>query len=155
MPLMTLKLPKVFLDTSAVFAGLLSATGGARQILRLAEIGHVSLYISKAVLRELEQIVRSKAPGQMANLALVLDAARVVIVGDADPAGLLSVTPHLDYAPDLIVAGAAQSSDCDYFVTLDRKHFLNNAALRAALHMPMGTPGDYLAWHRAQLPAVD
>ncbi len=54
----------------------------------------------------------------------------------------------LAYAPDALVLAAAASAGVDFFVTLDRRHFLGNAPLRAALPFPIGTPGDYLGWHR-------
>jgi hypothetical protein len=38
-----------------------------------------------------------------------------------------------------------------YFVTLDREHFLNNAALKQTMPFPVGTPGDLLAWYRRLL----
>jgi hypothetical protein len=37
------------------------------------------------------------------------------------------------------------------FVTLDRKHFLENALLAGSLPFPMGTPGDLLAWLKQRL----
>jgi hypothetical protein len=48
------------------------------------------------------------------------------------------------------VLAAAIAAQVDYFVTLDRQHFLTNEPLRAALPFPIGTPGDCLAWHRQQ-----
>jgi len=50
--------PKVFLDTSALFAGLWSDSGGARQILKLAEAGLVTLAVSPQVLSEIENSLR-------------------------------------------------------------------------------------------------
>jgi len=42
----------VFLDTSALFAGIWSAEGGARLVLRLAEVGAIRLLVSSQVLDE-------------------------------------------------------------------------------------------------------
>jgi len=46
--------PKVFLDPSALFAGLWSDIGWARQALKLAEAGLVVLVISPQILSEIE-----------------------------------------------------------------------------------------------------
>ena len=34
------------------------------------------------------------------------------------------------------------------FVTLDKKHFLQNKALKTAVSFPVGMPGDCLAWYK-------
>ena len=147
---MTPATPDVFLDSSAVFAAILSATGGARQILRLGELGQVRLLVSGAVLGEVERTLREKLPEHLPNLALWLDAAQVVVVATPQRAAVTRLQARLAYAPDALVLAAAVSADADFFVTLDRKHFLGNVLLRAALPLPLGTPGDYLAWHRAR-----
>ncbi len=143
--------PEVFLDSSAVFAAILSATGGARQILRLGEIGQARLRVSGAVLSEVERALREKLPDHLPTLALWLDAARVTVAAAPGKAALTRLRSWLGYAPDALVLAAAVGAGVDFFVTLDRKHFLDNAPLRAALPFPIGTPGDYLGWHRARL----
>lgn len=52
----------VFLDTSALFAGIWSAEGGARMILKLGEAGAIRLLVSPQVLAEAESALRRKAP---------------------------------------------------------------------------------------------
>ncbi|MBI4505569.1 MAG: hypothetical protein HY691_08545, partial [Chloroflexi bacterium] len=46
---------------------------------------------------------------------------------------------------------AAWAAGVDFFVTLDRAHFLDRPALRATIPFPLGTPGDFLAWYRARV----
>lgn len=152
---MTAATPDVFLDSSAVFAAILSPTGGARQILRLGEVGQIHLLVSGAVLAEVERTLREKLPEHMANLALWLDAAHVAVVSAPRKAAVTRLRAWLAYAPDALVLAAAVSADADFFVTLDRKHFLGNAPLRAALPFPLGMPGDYLAWHRARFAPAE
>jgi predicted nucleic acid-binding protein len=76
---MPLKNRKVFLDTSVVFAAVLSDQGGARVLFRLAEIGAIRLMIGPSVLKEADEVVRRKAPKSMPLLAQLLDAAHVEI----------------------------------------------------------------------------
>jgi hypothetical protein len=56
----------------------------------------------------------------------------------------------LGYAADAVVLAAALDARVDYFITLDRRHFLENPALHKAISIPFGTPGDCLAWFRAR-----
>jgi predicted nucleic acid-binding protein len=140
-----------FLDTSALFAGIWSAEGGARMILKLGEARAIRLLISPQVLDEIESALRRKAPELLGLLTLLLDRSNVVIVPSATPEALQrsqSLTGHLGDAQVLAAAWAAR---VDYFVTLDRKHFLDNSVLREAVPFPVGTPGDFLAWYRGQV----
>jgi predicted nucleic acid-binding protein len=57
----------------------------------------------------------------------------------------------LNYADDAVVLAAAIDAQADYFVTLDRQHFLSNPLVPATLPLPLGTPGDFLAWFRARV----
>jgi predicted nucleic acid-binding protein len=50
---------------------------------------------------------------------------------------------------DAQILAAAWLSDIDYFVTLDKRHFLENSGLIQAAEFQIGTPGDFLARFRA------
>jgi predicted nucleic acid-binding protein len=52
---------------------------------------------------------------------------------------------------DAKILAAAIASQADYLITLDRQHFLENAKLRQAVPLFVGTPGDFLAWFRGRL----
>jgi predicted nucleic acid-binding protein len=75
--------PRLFLDTSALFAGIWSAQGGGRLLLRLGEAGAVQLIVSSQVLQELEAVIHRKASQHMPTLALLLDRSRVKVVQPA------------------------------------------------------------------------
>jgi len=75
----------VFLDTSALFAGIWSAAGGARLVLRLAEVGAIRLLVSSQVLDEIERALRRKAPATLGLLALLLDRSGVEVVPPPAP----------------------------------------------------------------------
>lgn len=70
-------IPNLFLDTSALFAGIWSATGGARMLLKLGEARAVQLKASSQVLTEFESVLRRKAPQNLGALALLLDRSRI------------------------------------------------------------------------------
>lgn len=140
--------PSVFLDTSALFAGIWSSGGGGRLLLRLGEADAIRLVVSAQVLVELERSVRGKAPEQLPNLAVLLEQSGVDIA-EAPSKPLVDRSVHLTgHANDALVLAAAWSAGCEYFVTLDKRHFLNNQSLRASTPFPVGTPGDCLVWIR-------
>lgn len=140
---------RVFLDTSALFAGIWSASGGARMILKLGEVGAIQLVISLQVLEEIENVTRRKAPNSLGALALLLDRSQVEVRHSEGDVGLVQNLPK--HPGDARILAAALDSGVDYFVTLDRKHFLDDSTLREAVPLQMGTPGDFLSWLRSKL----
>ena len=140
-----------FLDTSALFAGIWSAEGGSRMILKLGEAGAVRLLVGPQVLDEIESALRRKAPDMLGLLALLLDRSGVEVVLSPTSDTVRDSEVLTGHSGDAQVLAAAWAAGVDYFVTLDRKHFLDNPTLRDAVPFPVGTPGDFLAWYRAQL----
>lgn len=143
--------PRLFLDTSALFAAVWSAQGGARALVRLGELRSVSLVVSSQVLAELDRTVNSKASQIIADVAVILNEARLAVV-DPAPIALVNYCESLTgYDNDAHVLAAAWHAHVDFFVTLDRKHFLSNETLIQESPFPIGTPGDCLAWLRTKL----
>jgi len=140
-----------FLDTSALFAGIWSATGGSRMILKLGEVGAIRLLVSPQVLDEIESALRRKAPDVLGLLTLLLDRSGVEVVPAPIPEAVQDSQALTGHLGDARVLAAAWATGAKYLVTLDRKHFLDNQTLRNAVLFPVGTPGDFLAWHRRQL----
>lgn len=143
--------PDLFLDTSALFAAIWSTAGGGRMVLKLGEAEAVQLWVSSQVLTELENVLRRKAAKALGNLTLVLNRSGVKIVPPPEPEFLELSQDILSYQPDAQVLAAAWSAGCDYFVTLDRKHFLDNQQIIETVPFLLGTPGDFLDWYRSKL----
>ena len=146
--------PRVFLDSSALFSGVFSSRGAARLILRLGESGVVELLVSSQVVAETERALRRKAARVLGHLAIVLDASGCRVV--PNPALEVvreweSLIPHL---PDASLLAAAVAAGADYFVTLDRQHFLENALLMSHPPLRIGTAGDLVDWLRSRLGAA-
>ncbi len=144
-------IPDVFLDTSALFAGIWSAAGGARMLLKLGEARIVKLHVSSLILTEIEAVLRRKSPESLGNLALLLDRSRIRMTPEPSAAHLRRCAGLVDYAPDAQVLAAAWTAVIDYFVTLDRRHFLHNQVMQTVVPFPVGTPGDCLAWYRKRI----
>lgn len=106
-------------------------------LLKLGESGLIDLAVSAQVLTEVEGALRRKAPAALGHMTLLLDRARWQM--------------HIPYAPDAAIFAAAVAAQADYLVTLDRRHLLGNSALESAAPLPIGAPGDALAWLRARL----
>lgn len=142
---------RVFLDTSALFAGIWSAEGGARMILKLGEAEAVKVLVSSQMLSEIENVLRRKAPASLGLLAVLLDRSGVEIAPSPTPESIQQSEALTGHAGDAYVLAAAWLAEVDYLVTLDRQYFLDNPAVQMATPFPIGTPGDFLAWYRSRL----
>jgi len=140
-----------FLDTSALFAAVWSEKGGARAILDLGEARLVDLVISSQVLTEIESALRRKAPAALGPLTLLLDTARVRVAPSPAAEQVASARELVAHPGDACVLAGALGVETDYFVTLDRKHFLDNATLVAAVPFAVVTPGAFLEKIRRSL----
>ncbi len=147
----TVERKRVFIDTSVLFAAVLSATGGSRLILKLGEAGVLRLVVSRQVLREADGVLRQKAPDAVALFGLLLDQAGVQIGRPAPRAQVEELRERVGHPGDARIVADAMRAKVDYLVTLDKKHLLGNTALSRHLSFPVGTSGDLLALLRHQL----
>ncbi len=144
---------EVFLDSSAVFAAILSEDGGARMILKLGEAHAIRVLVSSQVLAEVEGALRRKAPESLPCLAMLLDAAHATVGLSAGKSEVRRLRDAVGHDGDAQVLADAHAAHAAYFVTLDRKHFLDNKSARKVASCPMGTPGECLTWLRDKLSA--
>jgi predicted nucleic acid-binding protein len=141
---------RVFLDTSVLFAAVLSETGASRLILKLGEAGTLQVWVGARVLQEADAVLARKAAGSKAFFALLLDRARVRVGPAPDQAALLQATAIVEYPPDAHILAEALAAEVEYLVSLDREHLVGNPRA-SELPFPIGTPGDFLAWFRQRL----
>jgi len=141
---------RVFLDTSALFAAVLSEKGGSRLILKLGEAGAVQLWVGPRVLQEADAVLARKAVENKALFALLLDRAKVSVGPEPDDTALAQARTVVDYPPDARIVAEALAADADYLVSLDREHLVGNPRA-SELPFLVGTPGDFLAWFREHL----
>jgi predicted nucleic acid-binding protein len=140
---MTQKRLRVFLDTSVVFAAVLSPSGGSRKLFRLAEIGVLRLLVGPIVLRECEEVVRLKKPSSAPELAQLLAISRTETSPAPSARQIKTAKSLVHYKPDAYVLAEAIQAQPDWFVTHDKEHFLNQRP-RITLPFEIGTPGDLI-----------
>jgi predicted nucleic acid-binding protein len=144
---------KVFLDTSALIAGILSPTGAAHEVLRLCEAGVVQAVVSRQVLVEADRNLSHKLPTVLPEYRLFLKLLSPVVVEDpsvdvVDRAG--DVIHHND-AP---ILAAAIESDVDFLISWNTRHF-QTKSVRSYVRFPILTPGEFLEAFRQSIVSED
>ena len=142
--------PRVFLDTSALIAGLVSPRGASNLILSLAEAAVITLVVSEEVLVEAERNLRARLPRAIPAYQRFL-AACPIEKADPPDAAEVAAAAEIIHPKDAPILAAAMALRVDYLVTLDRKHFLDDPEVAHRSGLRIGTPGDFLAWLRARL----
>ncbi len=146
---------KLFLDSSALISGIISADGAARVLLLLAETGHLELTISAQVVAETERTIARKAPGAVNDYRLALRVSKVRIVRDPEAEEVRNHLHLITHAADVPILMAAMHAKVDYLVTLNRKHFIDDPGVANKTGIRIGTPGDALGWVRDRMRKIE
>lgn len=134
---------RIFLDTSVVFAAVLSESGGARKLFRLGEAGVIQLVLGPNVLRECEEVVRRKALTSLPTLAYLLELGQVEIAANPPDELVEQAYEIVAYRPDAYVLAEAIFAEPDWLVTHDKEHF-RKVREDSELAFQIGTPGDLI-----------
>jgi predicted nucleic acid-binding protein len=140
---MTTKKPRLFLDTSVIFAAVLSPSGGARKLFLLGEAGLMQLVVGPTVLRECQEVIQRKSPASLPILAQLMANASFETSQAPTQKQIDAAEAYVQYKPDARVLAEAMLAKPDWFVTHDKEHFLKH---RSKINLPfeIGTPGDVL-----------
>lgn len=142
---------KVFLDSSAVIAGIISSTGAARVLLVMSETGQIEIFISEQVIVESERTLARKVPHALPDFRKTLKNAQPKIIKKPTPKQIEDNLYLIADPDDVPILLAAMQAHVDYLATHNRKHFLNDPKVAERAGIKIGTPGDVLAWIRENL----
>ncbi|GAP13369.1 predicted nucleic-acid-binding protein, contains PIN domain [Longilinea arvoryzae] len=143
-----MKKPEIFLDSSALIAGIVSAQGAARVLLLLAENEKIELWVSEQVIAEVERNLARKAPRALPVAREMILRANIQILHDPKPADVRSHMDWINHAADVPILVAAANAQVDFLVTLDVRHFIDDPVVAQRSGLRIGTPGDALIWVR-------
>lgn len=141
----------IFLDSSALIAGVISETGAAHVLLQLGESEDILLTISEMVIAESERSIAKKSPRNLNDLRNLIKAAKLRIVHDPLNKEVENNLYLIGDPNDVPILIAAMKANVDYLATHNRKHFLDDPKVAERSGLKIGTPGDALAWIRENL----
>lgn len=146
-----MKKVNVFLDSSALIAGIISETGAAHVLLQLGETDDIALTISELVLNETKRSIARKSPENLENAQKEIQKSGISILQDPSHEEIQANLYLMDDPDDVPILLAASKARVDYLATHDHKHFLDDPKVAERAGIKFGTPGEVLAWIRENL----
>ena len=146
-----MKKVSIFLDSSALIAGVISENGAAHVLLQLGETEDISLTISELVFNETTRSIGRKSPENPENVRKEIERARIVVLQDPSYEEIQANLYLMGDPDDVPILLAAIKAKVDYLATHDHKHFLADPKVAERAGLKIGTPGDVLAWIRENM----
>jgi len=141
----------LFLDSSALFAGIASSSGAARVLLLLGETGRVTLIVSEQVIAETERAIARKLPVALGEVRRAILKSGLRILPNPSIEAIAAHLNWMAHAADVTILLSAMQSEVDFLVTLNRKHFIDDRKVAELSGLLIETPGDALARVRSRL----
>lgn len=140
--------PKAFVDSNVVIAGLGSFRGASHEVLRLGQQKKVRLLISRYALGEIEKVLQKKLPHLAPIFLSLLKAKPFHLVKDPPEAKVKIAAKMLRDPEDAPLLAAAIETEANYFLTLDKRHFLQNQAVLQIPKLRVLSPAEFLGIFR-------
>lgn len=137
------------MDASAIYAMIVSSSGGARELARLAEQSRVTLVTSAYAFDEAARSFALKDP-QILELLWLFRAQSFWVWCEHTREDVIEARAHVNDPFDAPIIAAAKRAKVDGLVSFDRKH-LHTRAVEKFIAAPALTAGDALALVRKNL----
>ncbi|HQV68490.1 MAG TPA: PIN domain-containing protein [Thermoflexales bacterium] len=137
------------MDASAIYAMIVSSSGGARELARLAGQGQVTLVVSGYAFDEAARSFVIKDP-QILDLLRLFRAQPFWVWREHTREDVIEARKHVNDPFDAPIIAAAKRAEVDGLVSFDRKH-LHTRAVEEFIGAPVLTAGDALALVRKNL----
>ena len=142
---------KVFLDSSALIAGVISSTGAARVLLVMSETGQIEVFISEHVITKSERSLARKVPHALPEFRQAIRDAQPKITQNPTQQEIKDHLYLITDPEDVPILLSAVKAKVDYLATHNKKHFIDDPKVAERSRLRIGTPGDVLSWVRENL----
>ena len=137
---------RVFVDTSAYIAALLSPSSAARELLRLVEGGAIRMVVSQEVIIEADRVLIGKFPGLIVESRQLWKHLRPEIAIHPTTKQIKPFLNHL-LRGDASILCSANLTKVAAFVTWNTRDFMK-PAITNLVNFPILIPADCLALFR-------
>lgn len=133
---------RAFLDASALFSGIRSATGATRELFKWHMRGQLRLVVSAYVIDECTANLAVDFPDRVGAVEIVLDFMQPEEVNPT-PDDVRQAAGYTA-AKDAPVVAAALKGGCSHLLTFDRKDLIDPPDVAHRSGLIILTPGDLL-----------
>lgn len=145
---------RIFFDTSVYIAGLRSATGASRELLRLTEGEAIRMVVSEEVIREVDRVVAEKFPRLLQESHQFWKDLEPEVVPNPRSDQMEPFLQKLDKG-DAAILCAAHLSKVAVFVTWNTRDFMAHG-VSSLVDFPIVVPAEGLKLFRKWLdPFLD
>lgn len=143
-------IPRVFVDTSVIFAGFASDRGASYAVLMLASLGLLRLVIAPYLIDEIERNLTKKLPDVLERYDTFKMQVQWEILPDPPDE---AVIPWLRIVPmkDAPVIAAAVAAKPYCLLTLDTHHLIKPFETQHTPPLPIKRPGELIQEIRISL----
>ncbi|TSC92920.1 MAG: hypothetical protein CEN91_334 [Candidatus Berkelbacteria bacterium Licking1014_85] len=138
---------KIFLDSCVWFAAIISPVGGSaaliNKIIVLSEKTDIWIIISNEVIAETLKNLKQKSQPEKLLDFIKLYYKSPIIIYEGTNECVSRWVKHI-HPEDALIACSAVEAKCNYFATLDKKHFFKKETFELAKSMKIIFPGDLL-----------
>ncbi len=134
--------PRIFLDSSVIFAAAVSVTGASRAIILLGDIGLLQIVVSEQVFEETERNLRDKSPSALAAFSHFRKTIAWAVVPYPSRDHVAETAQHIA-SKDAPILAAAMDGKVNRLLTLDVRHFKTEAVLNYS-KLIIQTPGEFM-----------
>ncbi len=135
--------PRIFFDSSVLFAAAASPTGASRALVILAELGLLRPVVCPQVFDEVERNLQRKVPAALPYFRRLQNTLPWEIVDDPTPEEVQRCMDVIA-AKDAPILAAAIAAQPHRFVTLDTRDF-NRPEVHQHVAFSIRTPGELMA----------
>ena len=133
---------RAFLDASALYSGIRSATGATRELFKWHLRGELQLVISAYAIDECTTNLAKDFPERVGAIEIVLDFMQPEEINPT-PDEVLQAARYT-VAKDAPIVAAAIKGQCSHLLTFDRKDLINPPGVAQQSGLIILTPGDLL-----------
>lgn len=137
---------RVFFDTSVYIAALISPSGAAGELIRLAEAGAIQMIVSQDVIIESDKVLAEKFPGLIQESRRLWKHLKPEIAPEPSPSQLKHFHQKLPKA-DAAILCSASLTKVAAFVTWNTRDFMAHG-IQSLDDFPIVVPADCLVLFR-------
>ena len=133
---------RAFLDASALYSGIRSATGATRELFKWQLRGEIQLVVSAYAIDECITNLAEDFPDRVGAVEIVLDFMQPETVNPT-PAAVRRAARYT-VPKDAPIVAAALAGGCSHLLTFDRKDLIDPPDVAQQSGLIILTPGDWL-----------